>query len=81
MRPLKTHFPDNVLPALETGLTQTREAGVFRRTHALSWRFSPEDGPNREKLLYGATDGENPSGEAFSPSPQGSTLPNMVQAT
>jgi transposase len=35
MRPLKTHFPDNALPTLETVLKQTKEARVFRRAQAV----------------------------------------------
>jgi transposase len=35
MRPLKTHFPDNALPTLETILKQTKEARVFRRAQAV----------------------------------------------
>src|SRR5215211_445601 len=34
MRPLKSHFPANALPTLETVLKQTQEARVFRRAPA-----------------------------------------------
>ena len=72
MRPLKTHFPDNALPGLRDRTDADQGGGCLSPCPcSLSWRFSPEEGPNIEKLLYGATCGENPSGEAFSPSPQG----------
>jgi transposase len=35
MRPLKSHFPANALPTLETVLKQTQEARVFRRAQAV----------------------------------------------
>jgi len=35
MRPLKSHFPVNALPTLETVLKQTQEARVFRRAQAV----------------------------------------------
>jgi putative transposase len=35
MRPLKSHFPDQALPTLETVLKQTTEARVFRRAQAV----------------------------------------------
>src|SRR5215471_1995582 len=35
MRPLKSHFPDRALPTLDTLLTQTKEARVFRRAQAV----------------------------------------------
>ena len=35
MRPLKSHFPENALPTLETVLKQTQEARVFRRAQAV----------------------------------------------
>jgi putative transposase len=35
MRPLKSHFPDQALPTLETVLKQTKEARVFRRAQAV----------------------------------------------
>jgi putative transposase len=35
MRPLKSHFPDQALPTLETILKQTKEARVFRRAQAV----------------------------------------------
>ena len=35
MRPLKSHFPENALPTLETILKQTQEARVFRRAQAV----------------------------------------------
>ena len=35
MRTLKLHFPDDALPTLETFLTQTKEARVFRRAQAV----------------------------------------------
>jgi transposase len=35
MRPLKSHFPDQALPTLETVLKQTQEARVFRRAQAV----------------------------------------------
>ena len=35
MRPLKSHWPANALPTLETGLKQTQEAGIFRRAQAV----------------------------------------------
>ena len=33
--PLKSHFPENALPTLETVLKQTQEARVFRRAQAV----------------------------------------------
>ena len=35
MRPLKSYFPANALPTLETVLKQTQEARVFRRAQAV----------------------------------------------
>ena len=35
MRTLKLHFPDDALPTLDTFLTQTKEARVFRRAQAV----------------------------------------------
>ena len=35
MRPLKSHFPDQALTTLDTLLTQTKEARVFRRAQAV----------------------------------------------
>ena len=35
MRPLKSHFRDDALTTLETVLTQTKEARVFRRAQAV----------------------------------------------
>ena len=35
MRPLKSHFPADALPTLETVLKQTQEARVFRRAQAV----------------------------------------------
>src|SRR5215211_5760493 len=35
MRTLKLHFPDEALPTLETFLTQTKEARLFRRAQAV----------------------------------------------
>jgi transposase len=35
MRPLKSHFPDQALPTLDTLLKQTKEARVFRRAQAV----------------------------------------------
>jgi transposase len=35
MRPLKSHFPAQALPTLETVLKQTTEARVFRRAQAV----------------------------------------------
>ena len=35
MRPLKSHFPEHALRALDTLLTQTKEARVFRRAQAV----------------------------------------------
>jgi transposase len=35
MRPLKSHFPANALPPVETVLKQTQEARVFRRAQAV----------------------------------------------
>ena len=35
MRPLKSHFPDHALTTLDTMLTQTKEARVFRRAQAV----------------------------------------------
>ena len=35
MRTLKLHFPDDVLPTLDTFLKQTKEARVFRRAQAV----------------------------------------------
>ena len=35
MRTLKLHFPDDALPTLDTLVTQTREARVFRRAQAV----------------------------------------------
>src|SRR5256885_14782663 len=35
MRTLKLHFPDEALPTLDTFLTQTKEARVFRRAQAV----------------------------------------------
>src|SRR3989449_10844792 len=35
MRPLKSHFPENALPTLETVLKQTQEARGFRRAQAV----------------------------------------------
>jgi transposase len=35
MRPLKSHFPAHALTTLETMLTQTKEARVFRRAQAV----------------------------------------------
>ena len=35
MRPLKSHFPDQALPTLDTLLKQTKAARVFRRAQAV----------------------------------------------
>src|SRR5262249_34677327 len=35
MRPLKSHFPDDALPTLDTLLKQTKEARVFRCAQAV----------------------------------------------
>ena len=35
MRTLKLHFPDDALPTLDTCITQTKEARVFRRAQAV----------------------------------------------
>src|SRR4029450_6998857 len=35
MRPLTSHFPDQALTTLDTLLTQTKEARVFRRAQAV----------------------------------------------
>ena len=35
MRPLRLHFPADALPTLDTFLTQTKEARVFRRAQAV----------------------------------------------